>query len=160
MRVFLHPETSSIGPVSSRVEALLNQEADLGVCSTHYVQHLQTVAQSAKVGLLSYLLKAVQDGRTVVGYGAAAKGNTLLNYAGVSPDLLPFVVDRSPSKQGKLLPGSRIPVVGEQILSERKPDGVLILPWNLEREIRHQLSYARSWGAEFVTAVPQLSVVS
>jgi len=93
-----------------------------------------------------------------VGYGAAAKGNTLLNYAGVRPDLLPFVVDRNPVKQGRFLPGSRIPIVEEGRLSEVRPDHVLVLPWNLRPELEESLAYVREWGCSFVTAVPELRI--
>jgi hypothetical protein len=94
----------------------------------------------------------------VVGYGAAAKGNTLLNYAGVRPDLLPYVVDASPHKQGLWLPGSRIPVVAETRLREDRPDFVMILPWNLHDEIAAQISYIRDWNGRLVTFVPNLDV--
>ena len=94
----------------------------------------------------------------MVGYGAAAKGNTLLNYAGIRPDLLAYVVDASPHKQGRYLPGSRIPVVNEAHLRATQPDFIVILPWNLREEIMEQLSYVREWGAQFVTAVPLLKV--
>ena len=91
-------------------------------------------------------------------YGAAAKGNTLLNFAGVRPDLLPYVVDRNPAKQGKYMPGSRIPIVAEDRLQQHKPDIVVILPWNLRDEVIMQLGYVRDWGGRFVTAVPELQV--
>src|SRR5690606_38221259 len=97
-----------------------------------------------------------RDGKTVAGYGAAAKGNTLLNYAGVRPDLLPFVVDMNPAKQNKFLPGSRIPILPPEAIEEKKPDYVIILPWNLRTEISDQLSYIRGWNGKFVTAVPEL----
>jgi hypothetical protein len=93
-----------------------------------------------------------------VGYGAAAKGNTLLNYAGVRPDLLPYVVDASPHKQGKYLPGSRIPIFAEAHLRADRPDVVLVLPWNLRDEITAQLAYIRDWGGRFATAVPSLEL--
>ena len=102
--------------------------------------------------------EARRAGQKVAAYGAAAKGNTLLNYAGVRPDLLPWVVDRNPAKQGRFLPGSRIPIVTEVRLREDKPDIVLILPWNLKEEIMDQLSYIREWGGRYVTAVPALVV--
>ena len=89
-------------------------------------------------------------------HGAAAKGNTLLNFAGVRPDLLSFVVDRNPAKQGKFMPGSRIPIRSESAVREQRPDRVLILPWNLQEEVMAQLDYIRQWGGKFVTAVPQL----
>jgi len=94
----------------------------------------------------------------VAGYGAAAKGNTLLNYAGIRPDVLPYVVDRNPAKQDKFLPGSRIPILTEEALKQNKPDYVLILPWNLHDEVAEQLSYIREWGGQFVTSVPSLKV--
>ena len=94
----------------------------------------------------------------MAGYGAAAKGNTLLNFAGVGTDLIQFVVDRNPAKQGKFLPGSRIPIVDESKLVEARPDYIVILPWNLKAEVTEQLAYARSWGARFVTAVPEMQV--
>jgi hypothetical protein len=97
-------------------------------------------------------------GRKVAAYGAAAKGNTLLNFAGVRPHLLPYVVDKNPAKQDKFLPGSRIPVVDEVHLRVDRPDYVLILPWNLCDEVVAQLSEVRSWGGKFVTAVPRLLV--
>jgi hypothetical protein len=92
----------------------------------------------------------------VAAYGAAAKGNTLLNFAGIRPDLLPFVADRNPAKQGRYLPGSRIPILPEAALRERKPEFVVILPWNLREEVVDQLDYIREWGGRFVTAVPSL----
>ncbi|TFW32008.1 methyltransferase C-terminal domain-containing protein, partial [Pseudomonas fluorescens] len=104
-----------------------------------------------------FLLQAKADGKIVVGYGAAAKGNTLLNYAGVKPDLLAWVADASPHKQGKYLPGSRIPVVSPERIEIEKPDYVLVLPWNLLYEITQQFAVVRSWGARFVVAIPELS---
>ena len=101
--------------------------------------------------LLAFLLQAKRQGKQVLGYGAAAKGNTLLNYAGVNPDLLAAVADRAPSKQGKLLPGSHIPVITPEQLAERNPDALLVLPWNLIDELRQQLPYT-----ELVTAIPEL----
>jgi hypothetical protein len=101
-------------------------------------------------------LAAQIQGEKVAAYGAAAKGNTLLNFAGVQPDLLPYVVDKNPAKQGKYMPGSRIPIVEEAQLRMDKPDYVLILPWNLKEEVMNQLSYIRDWGGRFAIAVPGL----
>ena len=95
----------------------------------------------------------------MVGYGAAAKGNTLLNYCGIKQDMVEFVVDLSPHKQGKYLPGSHIPVVAEARIRESRPDYVVILPWNIRMEIMHQLAYVREWGAKFVVAIPELQIV-
>lgn len=120
-----------------------------------YQRH-QARVEGLKNGLLEYLLAEKRAGRRVVGYGAAAKGNTLLNFAGVRPDLLAYVVDASPHKQGRFLPGSRIPVRAPQVLEDDRPERILILPWNLRQEIAGQLAHARDWGAKFVTAVPQV----
>ena len=118
----------------------------------------QVEADGVKNDLLAFLLEQRRAGRHVAGYGAAAKGNTLLNYAGVRPDLLPYVVDASPHKQGHWLPGSRIPIVAEDRIREDRPETILILPWNLREELANQLAYAREWGAHFVVAVPRLEV--
>ena len=115
-------------------------------------------ASARKPAVTSARVDAKRKGKQVAAYGAAAKGNTLLNYAGVRADLLSYVVDASPHKQGRFLPGSRIPVVNEAHLREARPDYVLILPWNLREEITAQLAYIREWGGQFVTAVPELVV--
>jgi ABC-type Fe3+-hydroxamate transport system substrate-binding protein len=119
---------------------------------------LQVRTDRVKDDFLQFLLQARREGRKVAAYGAAAKGNTLMNYAGIRPDLISFVVDRNPAKQDKYMPGSRIPIVGEEALREARPDYIVILPWNLREEITTQLEYARAWGARFVTAVPELRV--
>jgi SAM-dependent methyltransferase len=120
------------------------------------VAGFQAAAEKVKDDLLSFLLDARCQGLKVGAYGAAAKGNTLLNFAGVRPDLLPYVVDRNPAKAGSYMPGSRIPIVGEEVLRDHRPDRILILPWNLRGEIEAQLAEARDWGAQFVVAVPRL----
>ena len=136
------------------VDATLDGERAAGMLAMNYYRGFQAQADAVKNDLLAFLLEQRRLGRKVVGYGAAAKGNTLLNYAGVRPDLLPYVVDASPHKQGRYLPGSRIPVVSEASLRKDKPDVVLVLPWNLLPEIEQQLVYVRDWGCGFVTAVP------
>ena len=123
-----------------------------------YYAGFQDRVLAIKHEFLTFLLTAQADGKSVAGYGAAAKGNTLLNFAGVRPDLLGFVVDRNPAKQGRFLPGSRIPVVGEDELARRRPDFVVIFPWNLTREVMEQLTEVVEWGGRFVTAVPQLTI--
>lgn len=141
------------------VSELLRIEVEAGMHDNAYYQGFQAQADAVKNDCLGFLLEQRRAGRTIAGYGAAAKGNTLLNYAGVRPDLLPYVVDASPHKQGHWLPGSRIPVVAESRLREERPDFVLILPWNLRDEITAQLSYIREWGGQFVVAVPQLAIL-
>lgn len=140
------------------VAALLSKEAAAGMLSMDYYRGFQPMADGIKNAFLAFLLDCKRNGKQVVGYGAAAKGNTLLNYAGVRPDLLNYVVDASPHKQGRCLPGSRIPVVAETRIRETRPDFVVILPWNLREEIMDQLSYIRGWGGKFVTTIPQLVV--
>lgn len=114
--------------------------------------------EELKNGLLSFLFDLKKQGKSIVGYGAPAKGNTLLNYCGIKPDLLPFTVDRSPHKQGLHLPGTLIPILPVDEIARARPDYVLILPWNLKDEITSQLAYIREWGAKFVTAVPRVQV--
>ena len=140
------------------VAALLAKEAVAGMLDMDYYRGFQSLADTIKNDFLAFLIDCKRNGKQVVGYGAAAKGNTLLNYAGVRPDLLGYVVDASPHKQGRYLPGSRIPVVAEACIRESRPDFVVILPWNLREEITAQLTYIREWGGQFVTTIPHLVV--
>ncbi|QDA56848.1 MULTISPECIES: class I SAM-dependent methyltransferase [Thermomonas] len=146
-----HPETPAVA-------ALLEEERAAGMLDPSRYRGFQPLADAIKNDFLAFLLDCKREGKLVAGYGAAAKGNTLLNYAGVRPDLLGYVVDASPHKQGRYLPGSRIPVVAETRIRETRPDFVVILPWNLREEITSQLAYIGEWGGKFVTAVPQLEV--
>jgi SAM-dependent methyltransferase len=146
-------------PAGDSVARLLAHEAQAGIGRREgHAQLLQRRAESIKDGLLGFLIDSKRAGRRVAAYGAAAKGNTLLNFAGVRADLLPYVADASPHKQGRFLPGSRIPVVAPQQLLDDRPDVVLILPWNLRGEISAQLQAVRGWGGRFATAVPALNV--
>lgn len=140
------------------VAALHAKEAQAGMLDMPYYRGFQQQADAIKNAMLGFLLDCHRSGKQVVGYGAAAKGNTLLNYAGIRSDLLPYVVDASPHKQGRYLPGSRIPVVNEARIRETRPNFVLILPWNLREEITAQLAYIREWGGQFMTAIPKLVV--
>lgn len=146
-----HTETTAVA-------ALLAKEAAGGMMEMDYYRGFQSFADAIKNAFLSFLLDCKRDGKQVVAYGAAAKGNTLINYAGIRPDLIGYVVDASPHKQGRYLPGSRIPVVDESHIPESRPDFVVILPWNLRAEITEQLAYIREWGGKFVTAIPELAV--
>ena len=159
LRVYAQRSDGGQHTVSSKVADLLARENAAGMTGETFYANFQAKADKVKNDLLKFLLEAKRDGKTVAGYGAAAKGNTLLNYAGVRPDLLAYVVDRNPAKQDKFLPGCRIPVMSESQLKQTKPDYVLILPWNLRDEVIEQLAYIREWGAMFVTAVPSLKVV-
>ena len=158
LRVYAQRADSGRRAVSARVAALLDEERVAGVTTTTFYTSFQEKADRVKNELLAFLLDARRRGERVAAYGAAAKGNTLLNYAGVRPDLVRFVVDRNPAKQGKYMPGSRIPIVGEERLRDERPDVILILPWNLKAEVTEQLAYARAWGARFATAVAELEV--
>lgn len=144
--------------ISQNVEQLLDEERAFGLFAMEVYQSFQTKADKVKYDLLEFLLQAKKDNKKVVAYGAAAKGNTLLNYAGVKNDLIEFVVDKSPHKQGKYLPASHIPVVEEKKIEIIKPDYILILPWNLKSEIMAQLSYVKGWECKFVAAVPALEI--
>ena len=126
--------------------------------NVYFYHGLWKKAVAIKLDFLDFLLKSKRSGKKVAAYGAAAKGNTLLNFAGVRTDLLPYVVDKSSIKQGKYLPGSRIPIVDESHLVSDAPDYVVILPWNLKTEIIEQLSYINDWGGRFVTVIPELEI--
>lgn len=158
LRVFVQRQNTGLRSPSNRVAELLADEATAGIATSGYYAGFQARADQVKNDLLVFLIEAKHAVKKVAAYGAAAKGNTLLNYAGVRPDLLPWVVDRNPAKQGKFLPGNRIPIVAEARLHEEKPDLILILPWNLKEEIMYQISYIKKWGGRFVTAVPTLAM--
>ena len=158
LRVYAQRKDSGVREISQNVEKLLERETAAGMNSTSYYTGFQAKANKVKNDLLSFLIKAQREGKSVAGYGAAAKGNTLLNYAGVRPDLVSYVVDRNPAKLEKFLPGCRIPILAEEHLKQNRPDYVLILPWNLRAEVVDQLAYIREWGGQFVTAVPSLKV--
>ena len=158
LRVYAQRKDTGVREPSQRVAKLLENEIAAGINNTAFYAGFQVKANKVKNDLLMFLIEAQRDGKTVAGYGAAAKGNTLLNYAGVRPDLLPYVVDRNPAKQDKFLPGCRILIVAEAQLKRTRPNYVVILPWNLRTEVVEQLAYIREWGGQFVTAVPLLKV--
>ena len=158
LRIFAkHADNKSL-EVAQTVDGLLALEEQQGIKSGKFYEEFQARAIKVKNDFLSFLLESGRKGLRVGAYGAAAKGNTLLNYAGVRYDLLHYVVDANPAKQGKYLPGSRIPIVSDGRLRQDRPDLIVILPWNLEREIVDQLSYCRAWRAKFIVSVPQLKV--
>lgn len=158
LRVFAQRSDKGEHQITPAVTKMLAKEDSLGVATQNYYADFQSRADQIKYDLIEFLIRAKQDGKRVIAYGAAAKGNTLLNYAGIREDLLPVVVDLNPAKQNKYLPGSRIPIVDEKVIKQEKPDYVLIMPWNLRHEITEQLSYIRDWGGKFVTAVPKIEV--
>lgn len=158
LRVFAQRLDTGRRAVTPAVDVLIERERSAGLETVAYYDGFQRRADDIRDGLMSYLIQARREGRSVGAYGAAAKGNTLLNYAGVRRGLLPWVVDRSPSKQGMYMPGSRIPIVDEDHLRRERPQDVLLLPWNLRAELVEQLSYIREWGGRFVVAVPRIEI--
>ena len=159
LRVFAQRSTTGKRLKSNNVAILLQKEIDVGMNSFIYYSEFQTNIDALKNEFLTFLLEAKKQGKSVAGYGAAAKGNTLLNYSGIRPDLISSIVDRNPAKQGKFMPGSRIPILGEKHLKADKPDYVVVFPWNLKEEISNQLNYIRQWDGKFITAVPRLEIV-
>lgn len=158
LRIFArHTENDQL-PLTPNVAAMLAKEAGEGLTKMDYYEGFQSKALAIKFDLIDFLIEQKRAGKTVAAYGAAAKGNTLLNYCGIKYDLIDFVVDANPNKQQKFLPASHIPVVAESVLKERKPDYVLILPWNLKDEIMNQLAYIRDWNGRFVIPIPSLLV--
>ena len=159
LRVYARRSDSHPSAPSASLLDLRAREAAAGIQTHAFYAGLQAKAETIRDDLVSFLIEAKRQGRRVAAYGAAAKGNTLLNFAGVRPDLLRYVVDRNPAKAGKFMPGSRIPIVDEAHLWADRPDVIVILPWNLRDEVTAQLAGVREWGAEFVVAVPHLTVL-
>ena len=141
------------------VDKILNQELKNGMLDLNTYNEFQARAEKVKNTLLSFLIEQKKAGNSVAAYGAAAKGNTILNYAGIKTDLLPYVCDSAPSKQSKYMPGSHIPILPPEVLNERKPDYIIILPWNIAEEVLNKYSFVKEWGAKFVTAVPELKII-
>src|SRR5947209_6058983 len=159
LRIHARRADSAPHSATSNVAALLNTEREAGLDRVDPYRRFAAGAQKVKRDLLRFLIDAKESGKRVAGYGAPAKGNTLLNYCGIRTDLLPFTVDRSPHKQGTLLPGTRIPVHAPNDLVDAKPDYVLILPWNIKDEITQQMRCVRDWGGRFVVPIPHLQVL-
>jgi SAM-dependent methyltransferase len=158
LRVHARPAEAA-GEPGARVKAVLDAEEAAGLHTVAGHEGFARAVLKIKSDLLGFLLSAVAEGKTVAGYGAPGKGNTLLNHCGIRADLLEYTVDRSPHKQGMFLPGTHIPIYAPERIAETKPDYVLVLPWNLRDEIREQLAYVRSWGGRLVFPIPSLEVV-
>jgi len=142
-----------------RVTELLTRENELGMNALPYYQGYEKKVKQVKRSLLRVLIDLKEKGKTVAAYGAASKGNTLLNYCGIGTEFIDFVVDRSPHKQGRYLPGTRIPVLDPAIIKDRKPDYLLILPWNLKKEIITQNEFVREWGGKFIVPIPDTEIL-
>lgn len=153
-----HPEDNDRQP-GGRVDQLRSREIESGYGNIHHYGSFQNRAQTVKRDLLQCLIDIKKAGRKIVGYGAPAKGNTLLNYCGIRTDFLDYTVDRSPHKQGCYLPGSHIPVKHPDQIREDRPDYLLILPWNIQTEIMEQMGYVREWGGRFIIPVPKVRIL-
>ncbi len=159
LRIYAQHEASGIHPTHSSVEKLLEEETEQGYGSLDkYCQFTEQVKHT-KRKLLQILCELKESGKTIIGYGAPGKGNTLLNYCGISTDFLDYTVDRNPYKQGKYTPGARIPIKSPDIIAQSKPDYILILPWNLKQEIMDQLEYTREWGCKFIIPIPEATII-
>lgn len=159
LRIYAKHKEDTSKAISPNVDLLLKKEKEKGLLGLDYYSNFSQKALKVKIDLLKFLADAKRDGKKVAGYGAAAKGNTLLNYCGVKSDMISFVVDANPHKQNKFMPASHIPVVNEAHLKNERPDYVLVLPWNLKDEITSQLAYIKDWNAKFVIPIPELHLI-
>jgi len=159
LRIYARHSADDSRPVGPRAEALRAREVAEGFANVEKYQGFAEQVKATKRKLLAFLIEAKEAGKTIVGYGAPGKGNTLLNYCGIRTDFLDFTVDRNPYKQGKYTPGTHIPILDPSMIAVARPDYVLILPWNLETEIVSQLSYIREWGGQFVIPIPFVRVL-
>jgi hypothetical protein len=159
LRVYARPAEDSSRPVSDRVLELRRREEAAGYGRLETYLAFEPRVRATKRKLLDLLIRATNDGKRIVGYGAPGKGNTLLNYCGIRADLIEFTVDRNPYKQGKFLPGTHIPIREPARLDEARPDYIVILPWNFKDEILAQLAHARQWGARFIVPIPEATVI-
>ena len=159
IRVYATHAENAMQTISGHVNEMLSEEASAGLESLATYRAFSDEVKKTKRALLRFLIYAREQGKSVVGYGAPAKGNTLLNYCGVRTDLLDYTVDRSPHKQGRFLPGVRLPIYPPEKIRETKPDYVLILPWNIKDEVMSQMSFVRQWGGRFVVPIPRTMVM-
>ncbi|HUQ67212.1 MAG TPA: class I SAM-dependent methyltransferase [Flavitalea sp.] len=159
LRIFAKHKDDAGKNISEAVKDMQDKETIAGIKDMKYYSNFNEKALKVKIDLLMFLIQQKKNGKKVAAYGAAAKGNTLLNYCGVKNDMISFVVDANPHKQKKFLPASHIPVVDESQLKNMKPDYVIILPWNLKDEIAAQLDYIKEWNGKFVIPIPELLIV-
>ncbi len=158
LRIYVRHTEDDTRPISSAVIDMHDLEVAKGLEEVETYTAFAEQVKETKRKVLEFLIQAKRDGKTVVGYGAPGKGNTMLNYCGIGTDFIDYVVDRNPYKHGKFLPGTHIPVYPTEKIAETKPDYVFILPWNLRDEISDQLEYVHEWGAQLVVPIPQLTV--
>ncbi|QPD03596.1 MAG: SAM-dependent methyltransferase [Candidatus Nitrospira kreftii] len=158
LRIFACQEGNASKVENEAVREMRQREEKAGISTlTPYLDFSDRVAQT-KRRILQFLIEAKEHGKRIVGYGAPAKGNTLLNYCGIGTDFLDYTVDRNPVKQGRFLPGVHIPILAPEVIQKTKPDFVLILPWNIKDEIMHQMAHIREWGGQFVVPIPEVKV--
>jgi len=158
LRIYARHQNDQTKPVSTAVHELRAREETLGITTVEYYDAFAEQVKETKRKLLEFLIDVRRQGKTVAGYGAPGKGNTLLNYCGIRTDFIDYTVDRNPYKHGKFLPGTHIPIYPPEKIHETKPDYVLILPWNLKKEIMEQMVSIRSWGGQFVVPIPEVTV--
>lgn len=158
LRIYIRHTTNSQFPITQQVYKLREKEENAGLTDFEKYFSFEKKVRKTKHNLLDFLIKTKREGKTIVGYGAPGKGNTLLNYCGIRSDFLEFTVDRNPYKQGKFLPGTHIPIFHPDKINETKPDFIFILPWNIKDEIMKQLSYTRNWGCHFIVPIPEVSI--
>ncbi len=159
LRIFAKHKEDITKFISENVTHLISKETETGMTDLDYYKNFQEKVNEIKTELVTFLITEKSAGKKIIAYGAAAKGNTLLNYCGIKNDLIDFVVDASPYKQDKFLPGSHIPVVKEEEIKKQKPDFILILPWNIKEEVINQLNYAKDWNSTFIIAIPKLQLI-
>jgi 2-polyprenyl-3-methyl-5-hydroxy-6-metoxy-1,4-benzoquinol methylase len=159
LRIYAKHSDDNSKPLSNRTRELREREIAFGLNSMKTYTAFSEKVKETKRKLLSFLIKAKEDGKTIVGYGAPAKGNTLLNYCGIGTDFIDYTVDRSPHKQDHVLPGTRIPILHPDKIRETKPDYLLILPWNIKDEIMDQMAHIREWGGKFVVPIPSVKIL-
>lgn len=159
LRIYAKHKEDPGKQISANVAALLKKENDRGLLSMKYYSGFQAKALKVKTDLIDFLVQQNRNNKKVAAYGAAAKGNTLLNFCGIKNDLIEFVVDANPHKQNKFLPASHIPVTSEDRIKQTKPDYIIILPWNLKDEVIGQLEYIRDWGGKFIVPIPSLQII-
>ena len=158
LRIFVRHNANDTHAITANVQRILDKEMDAGLFAPAIYKNFSERVIKIKRELLAFLIEAKKRGKSVAAYGAPAKGNTLLNYCGIKADLIEYTVDRNPFKQGKYLPGSRIPISSPEKVAQTKPDFLLILPWNIKQEIMTQMIHIRQWGGTFITAIPELTM--
>ena len=159
LRIFARHASDTAKKITTNIEELRRREVDMGLADIRtYALFSEKVVRTKRL-LVDFVHKVKKDGKKIVGYGAPAKGNTLLNYCQIGTDLLPYTVDISPYKQDRFLPGVHIPVFHPDKIKETKPDYLLILPWNIKKEVMEQMSYIREWGGQFVIPIPQVELI-